>query len=117
MPAAVSQAPAIVKAEDAGEKEAICPKAASDADSREPAQARDTDDIPITQPRDVENIRDDRRDTSRGDKAILVIEDDPDFARTLMEMARRTGLQGTGRLGGWRGAAPRGLLSPQRCAA
>ena len=97
----VSQTQAIAKPEEAGEKEEIGSNRAFNADRSEPAQARDTDEIPITQSHDVENIRDDRRDISRGDRSILVIEDDPDFARTLMEMARERGFKA---LVAWEGA-------------
>ena len=78
------------------------PDAALDSDRSEPAQVRDIDGMPVTSPQDVENIRDDRRKISKGDKAILVIEDDPVFARTLMDMARE---QGFNALVAWEGKA------------
>lgn len=95
MSTAVPQTPAIAKPEEAGEEEEIGSNTAFDADRGEPAQTRENDETPITQPltNDVENIRDDRRDISRGDRSILVIEDEPDFARTLMEMARERGFK------------------------
>jgi CheY-like chemotaxis protein/signal transduction histidine kinase len=93
---------AIAKPEEAGDKEEIGSDEAFDTDPEEPAQARETDETRIAAPQDVENIRDDRRDISRGDKSILVIEDDPDFARTLMDMARERDFKA---LVAWEGGA------------
>ncbi len=50
----------------------------------------------------VENIRDDRREITKEDRSVLIIEDDPEFARTLMDLAREQGFK---TLVAWEGAA------------
>jgi len=102
MPTDLSQVPATARPVEAGEKEEIRSKAAFATDRGEPAETRDTDKTPIAPPQDVENMRDDRRDISKGDQSILVIEDDPVFARTLMDMAREQGFKA---LVAWEGKA------------
>jgi len=42
---------------------------------------------------DLETIRDDRRDISPDDKSILIIEDDPDFARILRDLSQEKGFK------------------------
>nr|ABD75785.1 putative signal transduction histidine kinase [uncultured bacterium] len=42
----------------------------------------------------VEGIRDDRHDTSPTDRFLLIIEDDPNFAKILFDLAREKGFKG-----------------------
>jgi CheY-like chemotaxis protein len=41
----------------------------------------------------LENIHDDRKDTSPSDKSILIIEDDPKFAKILCDLSREKGFK------------------------
>ena len=50
--------------------------------------------LPITLPSGVEAIRDDRHNSSPTDKFLLIIEDDPKFAKILFELVREKGYKG-----------------------
>ncbi|GBD95319.1 MAG TPA: response regulator [Nitrospirae bacterium] len=51
-------------------------------------------DISFDKPFELEDIRDDRRNISPGDKTILIIEDDPTFAKILYNLALENGFKG-----------------------
>ena len=42
---------------------------------------------------EIESIRDDRRQIESGDRSVLIIEDDPKFARLMMDLARERGFK------------------------
>jgi signal transduction histidine kinase/CheY-like chemotaxis protein len=50
-------------------------------------------------------VEDDRRSIQEGDRVVLIVEDDPDFARTELEMARARGFKGIVALRGDTGLA------------
>ncbi len=50
--------------------------------------------ISSDKPFELEDIRDDRRNITHGDKTILIIEDDPKFAKILYELALEKGFKG-----------------------
>ena len=77
--------------ETTGEPESTSAAAASDASSEKGFTSAE----PLTYQHDsVEQIRDDRLDCIPGHKTILIIEDDPDFAKILFELAREHGFNG-----------------------
>ena len=47
----------------------------------------------VAPPKGVEDIPDDRRDIKDGEQSVLIIEDDPVFTRTLMDLARERGFR------------------------
>jgi HAMP domain-containing protein/CheY-like chemotaxis protein/GAF domain-containing protein len=53
----------------------------------------------------VSEVNDDRNDIQTGDKVLLIIEDDVDFARILLDMAREKGFKGVVALRGDTGLA------------
>ncbi|HZF51757.1 MAG TPA: response regulator, partial [Polyangiaceae bacterium] len=53
----------------------------------------------------VSEVNDDRNDIQTGDKVLLIIEDDVDFARILLDMAREKGFKGIAALRGDTGLA------------
>ncbi|MEI7672920.1 MAG: ATP-binding protein, partial [Deltaproteobacteria bacterium] len=99
----VSQVPAMAKPlEGAGGGEELKSPAAFDRDRVESAPALDTDETLLTPSQEVENIPDDRRKIEKGDQTILVVEDDPVFAQTLMDVAHERGFKA---LVAWEGKA------------
>ena len=50
--------------------------------------------LPSAPPTDLGSIRDDRRDLTQGQKSLLIIEDDPKFAKILFDLARERGFKG-----------------------
>ena len=48
---------------------------------------------PTSPPLDIEIVSDDRRDLSPNDKSILIIEDDPKFAKILRDLSREKGFK------------------------
>ncbi|TML63834.1 MAG: response regulator, partial [Actinobacteria bacterium] len=40
------------------------------------------------------DVRDDRDEIDQGDRVVLIVEDDPDFAQTVLEIARERGFKG-----------------------
>jgi len=76
----------------------------------EAPEPEDTDDLPLhralPEPEEVEEfdtallaslkpaVEDDRGEIADGDRVVLIVEDDPDFARTELGMARERGFKG-----------------------
>jgi len=50
----------------------------------------------VTQERVIEQLPDDRLDLEPGDTILLIVEDDPHYARVLIDLARDKGFQGAG---------------------
>ena len=63
--------------------------------------------VAATQERVVEQLPDDRLNLEPGDTILLIVEDDPHYARVLIDLARDKGLQGAGRQPRRRGARTR----------
>ena len=51
-------------------------------------------DIPADRPFELEDIRDDRKNITSGDRSILIIEDDPKFAKILYDITIEKGFKG-----------------------
>jgi CheY-like chemotaxis protein/signal transduction histidine kinase/HAMP domain-containing protein len=49
--------------------------------------------LPKPSPKSIENVKDDRKSISKGDKFILIIEDDPDFSQILYDLAHEKGFK------------------------
>ena len=54
----------------------------------------------------TEQLPDDRADIQPGDKTLLIVEDDPHYARIIVDLARDSGLQGAGCASRRRGPGP-----------
>jgi CheY-like chemotaxis protein len=73
--------------------------------SKKPAKPPQSQEAPapaISAPAGVEDIRDDRREIAEGDQSVLIVDDDPAFTRTLMELAHERGFKA---LVAWEGMA------------
>ena len=68
---------------------------AADADAREPSALAPP--RTVARPAPVEPIPDDRDDIVPGDPTLLIVEDDPHYARVLVDAGARPGLQGARR--------------------
>ena len=66
---------------------------AAELPSTLPAIARERHDIPLAAARE-EHVQDDRNDLNEGDAVLLIIEDDPHYARILLGLARDKGFKG-----------------------
>jgi len=77
--------------------EAPLPVEVADADVEAP-EVPELDDVPPVDPALLHaadpEVEDDRADIADGDRVVLIVEDDADFARTELELARERGFKG-----------------------
>ena len=102
-PADATQSPMAVTPFAAAKVEAeACQPAGASKEPAKPAQSREAPAPSISTPAGVEDIRDDRREIAEGDQSVLIVDDDPEFTRTLKELAHERGFKA---LVAWEGMA------------
>jgi tubulin-specific chaperone A len=93
---AAAQSPLVVApvvAPEADAKQRLGADTAPAPGTGEPAPTGDNNAPSTAPPPGVEDIRDDRREIAEGDQSILIVEDDPVFTRTLMDLAHERGFK------------------------